>query len=110
MKVNQIVCVLLRAGEETSSLFEELRVDLYELLELFRHVAIGMNGSDRAFRLAQSAVYTLVRVDEKHVVGGSIHIHDSFVNTVNRADLDTGFIFDANTGLSDDIRHNKLSP
>ena len=109
-KVDQTACVLLSAGEKTTSLLEEFRVYLYELLKLFGHIAIGMNGSDGAFRLAQSAVDALVRVDEKHVVGGSIHIHDSFMNTVDRADLDTGFIFDANAGLSDDISHSKLSP
>jgi len=77
-------------------------VELNEALPLIRDFVFHEDRVYRAFRLAQAAVNTLVRVNVKLVSG--------FVDAVYRADGNTRFIFDADTRLGDYIRHGQVPP
>src|SRR3990167_5614815 len=52
-------------------------------------LGVGLDRLDRAFRLAYSAIDTFVRVDDEHVL--------AFIETVDRADLDTVHVFAADS-------------
>ena len=80
-------------------LLEVIGVDLDELLPFGRDLVLRKDGVHRAGIHAGTAIDALVGIDVVHVcrvVG---------VDAVDRADLDTGCVLDANAGLSDDVGH-----
>src|ERR1700730_14357849 len=85
------------AGLHPGVVDEELFVELDELLRRLRGFVLGEDRLHRTHRLARSAVDTLVGVYEELI--------RALVDTVDRADLDTGFVLDVDTRLGDDIRH-----
>jgi hypothetical protein len=81
------------------AVFEELGVDELELSPLFREIVLK---EDRFYRTnfgTDTAIDTLIRVDE--VLVGIIGRMD----TVDRTNLDTAIVLDADTGLGDHVRH-----
>src|SRR5690349_521402 len=89
-----------RVVSERLFVMEEIGVDLDEPFLVLWHVAIGINCSDRAFRLAQTAVDALIRIDVEHVVR-----FRAFMNAVYRANRHTRFIFYTDTRFDDYVRH-----
>src|SRR5712692_9463297 len=85
------------AGLHLGVVDEVLFVELDELLRLLRGFVLCEDRLHRTHRFARSAVDTLVRVYEKLI--------RALVDTVDQADLDTGFVLDVDTRLGDDIRH-----
>src|SRR5712664_3751625 len=85
------------AGLNPGVVDEELFVELDELLRRLRGFVLGEDRLHRTHRLARSAVDALVGVYEELI--------RALVDTVDRADLDTGFVLDVDTRLGDDIRH-----
>jgi len=88
------------AGLHPGVVDEELFVELDELLRLLRGFVLGEDRLHRTHRLARSAVDTLVGVYEELI--------RALVDTVDRANLDTGFVLDVDTRLGDDIRHGQF--
>jgi hypothetical protein len=86
-------------------LLEEVGVDLYVNLLILGDIAVCINGGYRALRLAQATVDTLVRIDEQHIVAGTVLLHNAFVDAVHRANTDTRFIFHAYAGFGNYICH-----
>ncbi len=85
-----------RAAGRTDGL-KERGVDLAVLLPVSRNVIFVINRLNRADRLTRTTINTLIRLDVEHPI--------PFVNTVNRALLDAGFIFHIDTGLGDYVGH-----
>jgi len=75
-------------------------IDLDEAFPLLGDFVFHEDRIDRAFRLAQAAVDTLVRVDIKHI--------PRFMDAVYGADGNAGFIFHPNAGFGDHIRHSQF--
>src|ERR1700736_4290537 len=88
------------AGLHPGVVDEELFVELDELLRRLRGFVLGEDRLHRTHRLARSAVDTLVGVYEELI--------RALVDTVDRANLDTGFVLDVDTRLGDDIRHGQF--
>src|SRR6266853_6731626 len=93
----QLPLTLRGAGLHPGVVDEELFVELDEPLRLLRGLVLGEDRLHRTYRLARSAVDTLVGVYEELI--------RALVDTVDRADLDTGLVLDVDTRLGDDIRH-----
>ena len=104
--------------ELTSLIFEIIRIDraftfagdIWPLLSIltidfnpFLNIAfsIRQNRFDWAFRLANTAIDALVRMDYQHIFAN--------VKTIDWADLDAILIFAFDTVLVDDIGHMELS-
>src|SRR5216684_4955716 len=93
----QLPLTLRGAGLHLGVVDEVLFVELDELLRLLRGFVLCEDRLHRTHRFARSAVDTLVGVYEKLI--------RALVDTVDQADLDTGFVLDVDTRLGDDIRH-----
>src|SRR5918912_2879595 len=68
-------------------------------LHLLGDLVLGVDGLDRALRLASAAVYALLGVDHEVVT--------PVVDAVHRTDLDTGLVLGPYARLRDDIGHVK---
>lgn len=79
-----------------------VRVQLNERFPLLRDFVLHKDCINRAFRLAQTAVNTLVWVDEK------LCIIFTALDTVNRANRLARAVLDTNTGLRNYKRHLDL--
>jgi hypothetical protein len=88
-----------QSGRNDLLVLEELCVDERERCPLLREVVFEEDGLDWADLGADAAVDALVRVDE--VLIGVVRRMD----TVDRTDLDTAIVFDADAWLGDHIRH-----
>src|SRR6266853_5505270 len=97
----QLPLTLRGAGLHPGVVDEELFVELDEPLRLLRGLVLGEDRLHRTYRLARSAVDTLVGVYEELI--------RALVDTVDWADLDTGLVLDVDTRLGDDIRHGHPS-
>src|ERR1019366_10623035 len=86
-----------------------LRVELGEVLPLFRQIIQGKNGGDGADRDARAAVNALDRIDVKHRHFGEVRLVLAGVDAVNRANVHAGGVFGVDTRLSDNIRHETSS-
>src|SRR5713226_1688245 len=92
--------VLRRARLDRGVVDEELLVQRDEVLPVGRRLVLGEDRLHRAHRLAGAAVDALIRVDVEHL--------RPLVDAVDRADLDTGLVLDADARLRDDVRHGDL--
>jgi len=81
------------------SLFEKVRVLGNVVFPLCRKLIFHKNSINRTLRLTQSAVDALVRVNKELVF--------SLMDTVDWTDSYAGFVFDADAGFSNHIRHNE---
>src|SRR5687767_7571437 len=75
----------------------ELGVERRERLLIRRHVVLGEDRLDRAFRDAQRAVDALVGVDDQEV--------RTLAKAVDRADVDAIGVLASDAGLGDDVGH-----
>jgi hypothetical protein len=64
---------------------------------LLPRLGVGLDGVDRAFRLAHPAVDALVRVNDEHIL--------AFIEAIDRANLDAVGVFALDAVLVDDVRH-----
>ena len=78
--------------------FRVFGVDLEPFLGV--GLGIGNDGFDRAFRFADAAIDTLVRMDHQHVL--------ALVEAIHGANHDTVHQFALDTALGDDIGHGPL--
>src|SRR5262249_58423989 len=72
-------------------------VDLHERLPLVGQSVLGEDRLDRALRLARAAVDALLGIDDEDPI--------ELVDAVDRAHVDARTVFDVDTRLGDDVRH-----
>jgi hypothetical protein len=75
----------------------QFNIDLDKLALVGRHVFLGKDRIDRAFRDANSTVDALIRVDREKI--------GSFTKAIDRADVDTIGIPALDAGFGNDVRH-----
>ncbi len=85
----------LLLGGDVRPLLGVLAVDLEPLLEV--RLGVGLDGLDRAFRLAHAAVDALVRVDHEHVL--------PLVETIDGADFNAIRELALDAAVVDDVGH-----
>src|SRR5690242_11649317 len=76
---------------------EHVPVDLNELLEIPGNVLFREDRRYRTLRLARATVDAFVRMNEELLL--------PFVDTVDGAHVDTGFVLDVYAGFGDDVGH-----
>src|SRR5579863_4946153 len=86
-----------------------LRVNLGEILPLFRQVIQGEDSGDGADRHARATVNALHRIDIELFQFREFLFVLARVDAVNRANVHAGSVFGIDTRLSDDIRHEASS-
>ena len=84
---------------------EEVRVNLDVLGPLRRKVFLRIDGMDRAFIDAQSAIDAGVRINEQLACFTEIALVLAGVDAIHWADLDTGGVLRSDAGFSDDVCH-----
>ena len=83
-----------------TNLYEELAIHRTIFFPLRRNIIFVINGLDWANRFASAAIHTLIGLDVKHAT--------AFVNTVDRALLNTGLVLHIDTRLSNYVSHDLL--
>jgi hypothetical protein len=84
-----------------TNLNEEFSIDLAKLLPLRRNIIFVINGFNRADWFASATVNALIRLDIKHA--------RAFVDAINRAFFNAGFIFNINTRFGNYVSHEESS-
>jgi hypothetical protein len=84
---------------ENGLLFVVVRINLDKALPFLRNFIFHKNGINRTFRLTQTTVNTFRGVYVQ------LRVFVVAMNTIYRADGDTGFVFDADTRLGDNVGH-----
>src|SRR5690348_10579769 len=87
----------LRRAAGRAKLGEEIGVDLQVLGMLGGQIVLVVDGLDRAYRLAGTAVHAFVGVDVEHP--------GTFVDAVDGAFLDARLVFDVHTRFGDHVGH-----
>ena len=82
-------------GRDIGPRFCEFGVDTEPLLNA--GLGVGLDRVDRAFRLANTAIDALIRMDDQHIF--------ALVKAVDRADLDAIHVFTFDAIVVDDIGH-----
>jgi hypothetical protein len=80
-----------------SNLGEKVNVGLVVLAPLTGKVVFVIDGLNWANRLTCTAVHTLIRVDIEHAI--------ALINTIDRAFVDTSFVFDIYTWKRNYVSH-----
>jgi hypothetical protein len=88
--------ILLLADDRP--LLGELGIQLAEFFLAGGNLLLGVNGLDRAFRLAQSAIDALIGIDHEKI--------GTLVETVDRANLDAVHVFALDAAFGDYERHD----
>lgn len=86
-------------GRNIWPLFSIVTIDLEPFLQI--GFGIRLDRFNRAFRLTHTAIDTLIRMDDEHVL--------AFVKTVDRAHFNAIRVFTLDAVLIDDIRHSSVS-
>ena len=87
---------------DDDELLKEIGVNFLVFFPVRGQIDIGENRADGTNRFAHSAINTIVGVDEhlrRFVVG---------LDAIARANLRARAVFDADAGLSNNVRHNVL--
>jgi hypothetical protein len=82
-------------GRQVRPFVRLLTVQLKPLLQA--RLRVGLNGVDRALRLADAAINAFVRVDDEHIL--------AFIETIDRAHLDTIGVLALDALIVDDVSH-----
>src|ERR1700739_861711 len=89
------VCGRLFLDGDVRPDFCELRIEAQELLKV--RLGIRLDGLDRAFRFAHTAVDAFVRMNDKHI--------RALVEAVHGADLDAVHVLALDATFDDDVGH-----
>jgi hypothetical protein len=89
-------------------MFVELGIERGETLPLFRQLALGEAGVEGASLYACIAVDALLWVDEELLLLVIAELAHSWVDAVDRTDLNAGLVFLIDAGFRDHISHSPL--
>ena len=86
-------CCLL--GRDVRPLFRIFAIEIEPTVK--RRLGVGLDGVDRAFRLAHPAIDAFIGMDHEHIL--------ALVEAVYRADFNAVGVFALDADFSDDVRH-----